>query len=41
MENELQNVTKWNDEFTKNINHEQNSPIINNTNFVKSNLTSL
>ncbi|WP_425382289.1 ribosome-inactivating family protein [Spiroplasma endosymbiont of Melieria omissa] len=39
--NELKNVTKWNDEFTKSINNEQHLPIDNKTNFSTSNITSL
>ncbi|WP_339042566.1 hypothetical protein [Spiroplasma endosymbiont of Apeira syringaria] len=39
--NELKNVTKWTDEFTKSINHEQHLPIDNKPNFSTSNITSL
>lgn len=39
--NELKNVTKWNDDFTESINHEQHLPIDNKTNFVTSNITIL
>ncbi|WP_342254487.1 hypothetical protein [Spiroplasma endosymbiont of Zeiraphera isertana] len=39
--NDLKNITKWTDEFTNSINNEQHLPILNNTNFVKSNITTL
>ncbi|BET39643.1 hypothetical protein [Spiroplasma ixodetis] len=38
---EIKDINEWNDDFSKLINNEQNLPIINNTNFVKSNITSL
>ncbi len=39
--NELKNLKKWTNEFTKSINHEQHLAIDNKTNFIKSNITSL
>ncbi|WP_339048659.1 hypothetical protein [Spiroplasma endosymbiont of Colias croceus] len=38
---EEKNVTKWTDDFTKTINHEQHLPITNKTNFATNNITSL
>ncbi|WP_174479900.1 ribosome-inactivating family protein [Spiroplasma endosymbiont of Danaus chrysippus] len=39
--NDLKNITKWTDEFTKDINYEQHLPIDNKSNFSTNNITSL
>ncbi|WP_338979075.1 ribosome-inactivating family protein [Spiroplasma endosymbiont of Panzeria rudis] len=39
--NELKNLTKWTDDFTKTINHEQHLSIDNKPNFSTNNITSL